>query len=115
LVSGFAEDMVVFGKNLPDEIFLWILNELYSEPKDVLRSAYSNVLLASTEQVTRLVVPEAVQNMFQALGGSLTAVTVSEVIRPVQEIKTPYRRRDLAKLRSLVKFLGQASKWVWIV
>jgi len=109
-VSGFAEDMILFGKNLPDEIFMWMIDELCSEPKDALRSAYSNVLRASSEQVNRLVVPSVIQNMFRALGGSSTAVTISQIVRPVQEIINPYGIQDWSKLRSLVKFFGQAAK-----
>ena len=34
-VSGFAEDMVCFGKNLPDEIFMWMVDEICLDPDEV--------------------------------------------------------------------------------
>lgn len=114
-VSGFAEDMVQLGKTLPDEIFMWMIDELCREPDHALRNSYSGVLraspgLSSSEQVGRLIVPSVIEKMFQNLGGAPTAVTVSQIIRPVQMIIDPYGNQDWTKLRSVVKFLGQASR-----
>lgn len=102
--------MVGFGKALPDEIFIWMIDELCQEPSNVLQISYSNILRASTEQVGRLVVPGVIQKMFQDLGGTAAATTVSEVIHPVQKTSDPYNGRDWTRLCSVVKFLGQASK-----
>jgi hypothetical protein len=109
-ISGFAEDMVGFGKALPDEIFMWMIDELCLEPRHALRNSYSNVLSVSSDQISRLVVDTVIQKMFRDLGGTLTAITVSQIIQPVPRIINPYRKHDWAELRSLVKFLGQASK-----
>jgi hypothetical protein len=109
-VSDFAEDMVGFGKTLPDEIFMWMIDELCSEPTEVLRKSYCNILRASTEQLSRLVDANVVQGLFQRIGGTSTGTTISEVVHPVQGIIDPYRKRKWAKLHSLVGFLGQASK-----
>jgi hypothetical protein len=114
-VSGFAEDMVRFGKNLPDEIFMWIVEELCWEPDHALRNSYLGVLrsspeLSSSEQVGRSIVPRVIEKLFQNLGGTPTAIAVSQIIRPVQKIINPYEKQDWTKLHSVIKFLGQASR-----
>jgi len=109
-VSGFAEDKVSIGNTLPDEIFMWIVDEICSESSDILRSSYSNVVRESTEQIGRLILPSVVERMFRALGGSSTATNPSEKINLIQEIVDPYGKREWKRLRGLVKFLGQISK-----
>jgi hypothetical protein len=109
-VSGFAEDMVSYGRTLPDELFLWILNEVCFESQDVLRNSYCNILKESSEQVHRLIVPDLIRKTLQALGGSSVAVNVTQKIIPAPALTNPYTTQDLAKLRSVVKLFGQFAK-----
>lgn len=111
-VSGFAEDMVSYGKALPDEIFLWMLDELCREPSGPLRSSYSNILRESSEQVGRLVGPDKIQGMFKSLGGSPTGVSISEKIRPTPGLVDPYGKHKWDRLRAVVKFLGQVARYL---
>lgn len=108
-VSGFAEDMVGFKNTLPDEIFMWMIDELCWESDNALRNSYSGIIRASSEQISRLVVPNVIQRMFRNLGGTSGATTISQVIQPVHKITSPYGSRNWANLRSVVKFLGQVS------
>ena len=76
-----------------------------------MRNSYSGVLRASpSAQVGRLVVPSIIENVFQNVGGTLAAVSVSQIVQPFQKIDSPYEKQDWTKLSSIVKFLGQASK-----
>lgn len=109
-VSGFAEDSISFGKALPDEIFLWILDETCVESSEVLRTSYCNVVKQSSEQVHRLVVPTIIRNMFESVGATSASIATTDKIRPVQAVSEPYAKRDWSKLRSLVGLLGQIAK-----
>jgi hypothetical protein len=110
IVSGFAEDMVSYGKTLPDEIFLWILDELCREPSEPLRVSFSNILRESPEQVHRLVGPDVIQNLFRRLGANATGISISDKIRPIQGLVDPYSNCEWGKLCAVVKFLGQVAR-----
>lgn len=108
-ISGFAEDMVACGKLLPDELFLWILDEACFEPREVLRTSYLNTIQESTEQIERLLTPDLAERVFQNLGATTVATTVTEVIKPSPGLKNPYPDHDWANLRSLIRFFGQIA------
>jgi hypothetical protein len=118
-VSGFAEDMVSIGKALPDEIFLWMLDEICVESSEPLRVSYCNVLKQSPEQVYCLINPNVIRKMFERLGANPTRMTATEKIRPVPALAEPYGGRDWSKLRSLIKFFGMIAKSLqprtWVV
>jgi hypothetical protein len=109
-VSGFVEDMVTMGMRLPDDIFLWILDEICFEASEPLRVAYTNVLGASREQVQRLITPVAVQRVFCQVGGTLNATSPTEKIKPAPKVENPYSRKDWSTLISIIKLFGCTSK-----
>lgn len=107
-LSGFAEDMIHLGQALPDEIFIWILDEACFESHGVLRTSYLNMLQESTEQIERLLSPDVVNRMLQNLGGTSTATTISEKIRP--SIKLPSRYHwSPANVGSVILFFTRIS------
>jgi hypothetical protein len=109
-VSGFAENMITYGKQLPDEILLWILDEICVEELGDLRHAYNGILRVSSEQVRRLVTPEIVRKMLLNLGATGTATTLSEKIRPRPELSNPYSHHHWSRLRSLLGLIRAISK-----
>ncbi|BAE62719.1 unnamed protein product [Aspergillus oryzae RIB40] len=60
---------------LPDELVVWILNSVPSEPRDTLRNAYCRAFKS-------LVRPDSIDAIFQRMGASPKALTFSEVIVP---------------------------------
>lgn len=109
-VSGFAEDMVTFGKKLPDELFLWILDEACLEASDPLRTSYLNTIRESKEQIQRLLSPDLIRKLFRVIGGSSNATEISQKVVPVAKLADPYSNRDWARLLSIIRFLGQIGK-----
>jgi len=109
-ISGFAEDMVAFGKSLPDEIFLWILDEICFESSNPLRAAYVNVLGESNKQVHELITPDAIQKIFRQIGGSSNATSVTERIKPIQKLANPYSKTDWGVLLSIISLLSKTSR-----
>jgi hypothetical protein len=109
-VSGFAEDMVSLGRVLPDEIFLWMLDEICIESSEPLRTSYCNVLKQSSDQVRRLIVPNIIRKMFEGVGATLAATATTDKIRPVKNLAEPYAKRDWSNLRSLIRLFGQIAE-----
>jgi hypothetical protein len=110
LLSGFARDMVTFGDSLPDELFVWMLDELCFTSRHDLRQAYCDLLLASSKQAGRLVRPDTITRMFRNLNGKQSSVDAEQPIFPVPEIRRAYEGVDWARLRMVVVFLGQLSE-----
>jgi hypothetical protein len=109
-VSGYVEDLVSFGRALPDELFLWILDEMCFETEDPLRISYLNTLRNSSEQVHRLILPDILQSVFCKLGATSNATIASQKIRPSQAVLNPYLSRDWTKVCYLIRFLGGAAR-----
>lgn len=107
---GFVEDLAAMGKALPDELFLWMLDEACLEPLEPLRISYFNVFRQCHEQLHRLITPDAIKSMFRRLGGRTQATTVTEDIATIQKLDNPYSHRDWGKLLSVIKFFGQTAK-----
>ncbi|KAH8811506.1 hypothetical protein F5884DRAFT_278129 [Xylogone sp. PMI_703] len=111
-VSGFVEDLIVMGTPIPDELFLWLLNEIYFETDDYLQNCYFGVITQLQEQVQRLVDLETVRKMLVKLGGTSTATDLDQKIKPVPALKDQYAGHDWTKLSSIVRFLGKIGKLV---
>ena len=106
-VSGFVEDMVRLGKQLPDELFRWILDEAFLEFRDPLRNSYLNVLRECPEQIERLVSLEVVQSLFRKLGATESANTITQNVRAVMIISNPYPNHNWTRVCSAIHFLGK--------
>jgi hypothetical protein len=109
-ISGFAEDMVTFGKKLPDELFLWILDEACLEASDPLRTSYLNTIRESSEQIHRLLDPDLIRKVFRAVGGSSNATEISQRVVPVAKLADIYSNRDWTGLLSVIRFFGRTAK-----
>jgi hypothetical protein len=109
-ISGYAEDMVMIGKKLPDELFLWLLDEACLEASDPLRRTYLGIIKVCNEQIDRLLNPDLVKKLFQSLGGSPVGTEITQKVVPVSKLADPYANRDWARLLSLINLFGQISK-----
>ncbi|KAE8350930.1 hypothetical protein BDV28DRAFT_29350 [Aspergillus coremiiformis] len=78
---------------LPDELIMWILNSVPSEPRDDLRNVYSRAFKNSTaERIQSLVRPDTIDAVFQRMGANPKALTFSEVIVPDALLKNSSMR-----------------------
>jgi hypothetical protein len=111
-ISGFTQDLIELGRTLPDELFLWMLDEVCVEISEPLRTSYLNTMRLCSKQVNRLIVPEFLQSLFRGLGGTSNATSITEKIRPIQAPLEHYSNRDWGKgnLLSVIRFLGQVTK-----
>ncbi|KAB8253642.1 hypothetical protein BDV32DRAFT_155964 [Aspergillus pseudonomiae] len=98
---------------LPDELVMWMLNSIPSEPRDTLRNAYCRAFKNTTaERIQSLVRPESIDAMFQMMGANQKALTFSEVIVPDAVPKNSSLRaapRHHAALLSILNLLRGAA------
>lgn len=107
--SGFPYDIQKKLGNLPDEIFLWILDEVCSERRKTLQSEYIKLLSICTDQTARLVTPALLQRLFRQLGATKD---VNNLMRPItlrEEISNPYPGRDWSCVESILDLVGAVA------
>ncbi|ERT00306.1 hypothetical protein HMPREF1624_03677 [Sporothrix schenckii ATCC 58251] len=92
--------------HLPDELFLWILNEACVDPLPALRAEYAAVLRCCPEQVRRFVDAERLLLLFQKLGPRWESIDLSTRLELVPTIHRPYPGRDWSPLRSLLSLVA---------
>lgn len=110
VLSNFARDMVGLGDTLPDEFLNWMLYEICFEYRDDLRGAYCNILIASTQQLRKLVSQATLKRLFKVLGGTEAAVEITEKVKPVSMDHSLYESHDWKFLRAIITFVGHASE-----
>lgn len=108
-LSGFVEDLVLLGNQLPDEIVSWILEATCLESSEPLRYSYLNVLRQCPDQLHVLLSPAEIQRMFRLVGASKATTTLSDLIVPTAKLTDPYGGQDWSKVCSLLRLLGVAA------
>jgi hypothetical protein len=111
-LTGFARDMISMGDTLPDELFMWILDQAVFEVRDDLRQAYFEALIASSNQTRRLINPEDVENIFIRLGATPEAVNIIHKLSPSPPDPGAYDGRDWTTLCLWITFFGQITKYI---
>lgn len=104
--SGFPYDIQKKLRNLPDEIFLWILDEVCSERRKALQSEYVKLLSICTDQTTRLVTPALLQKLFRQLGATKDVDNLMGPITLREEFRHPYPSRDWSCVESMLDLIG---------
>lgn len=108
--SGLPFDIQKMFGNLPDEIFLWILDELCHERRSDLAAEYVKLLEICNDSVSRLVTPALLQRLFESLGATHEACNLSSAVSLTEEIKDPYRDRTWTCLENFLGLLGCITK-----
>ena len=80
-LSGFVED---YAKKdcLPDELLYWILDTACWEPRSDLRRAYTDVLIAASEQMADILDVDCLQKLFKQIGASEAALRPETPVEP---------------------------------
>ena len=117
--SGFAASMVELHQGLPDEILLWMWDELWHEDDNQLREAYFDVLKtsASSNQLGHLLDPGHIRSMYRRLGAPSAVTDVTQVVKPATGSKVPNAHQDWIFLRysfrifeALAPYIGQETR-----
>lgn len=104
--SGFPFDIQRMFGNLPDDIFLWVMNELCQERRRDLAAEYLKLLRICDDQVRRLVTPTLLQRLFKTLGATNEACNPSSTVTLTDEVRDPYRDRAWICLENFLGLLG---------
>lgn len=104
--SGFPYDIQKKLRNLPDEIFLWILDEVCSERRKALQSEYVKLLSICNDQTTRLVTPALLQKLFRQLGATKDVDNLMAPVTLREEFRHPYPSRDWSCVESMLDLVG---------
>ncbi|KAJ9210919.1 hypothetical protein DTO166G4_7505 [Paecilomyces variotii] len=107
--SGIIEMSLSRGL-LPDELVIWLLRSVPSEPRDDLRYAYSRALkLTSQKRISSLVRPDDIDDLFRTLGARPAALAFSEPAIPEAQLYND-SSRDWKFLISVLDLLRGAAE-----
>lgn len=107
--SGFPYDIQKKLGNLPDEIFLWVLDEVCSEQRRPLQVEYLKLLSICHDQARRLVTPALLQQLFRNLGATRDVGELMAHVTLREEASNPYPDRNWSCVENLLELLGQLS------
>lgn len=110
--SGFPVDLQAMFGNIPDEIFLWILNEVCYERRRDLSIEYVRLLCICDESVHRLVTPALLRRLFRNLGATTDVECLLGPVTFMDEASDPYRSRNWTCLENLLGLLGRVAEYL---
>ncbi|KJZ79389.1 hypothetical protein HIM_01540 [Hirsutella minnesotensis 3608] len=110
LASGLLQTTVRKMKNLPDELFKWILDDLCVQKSALIRVEYCNLIIDCAEQTRRLVTSEELQKLFLRLGAHEDLKSKTPGMALLNAEQSPYQDRDWSCLRSFLWLLGTIAR-----
>ncbi|KAK4043742.1 hypothetical protein C8A01DRAFT_43311 [Parachaetomium inaequale] len=96
-------------KNLPDDIFQWVLHEAPHEKSRKLRDEYVRLLGVCSDQIGQLLDENVVLELFQDLGASERALATSSQSSGGSEGGAPYPEHDRIRLQTVLRILAGAA------
>lgn len=107
--SGFPFDIQKMFGNMPDELFLWLLDEVCWESRRSLAAEYVQLLLICEDHVRRLVTPTLLTQLFRNLGATQDVRNLASPVTLRDEVGDPYRTRNWTCFEKLLGLLGGIS------
>lgn len=108
--SGFPFDIQQQFSNIPDEIFLWVLDEVCSERRKDLAAEYVKLLRICEDQVERLLTPVRLQQLFGNLGATKDIQHLSSPVTLREESTHPYLNRNWSCIENFLQLIGEVSR-----
>ncbi|KAL7621089.1 hypothetical protein AAE478_008402 [Parahypoxylon ruwenzoriense] len=106
IILGLPHAMVSKGKALPDELFLWILDEICVEKNAQLRVQYCNLVALCPDSIARLVSDTRLYSMLERIGGpKYTRGYDSTKLQSLPKVEDPYPGRDWTGLVAFLELL----------
>lgn len=107
--SGFPYDIQKKLGNMPDEMFLWVLNEVCSERRRPLQVEYRKLLGICYDQTQRLVTPTLLKQLFKSLGATKDVDELMARVTLREEASSPYPNRNWTCVENFLELLGVMS------
>lgn len=108
-LSGLPFDIQTQFGNIPDEIFLWVLDAMCTETRRDLATEYVKLLKACGSQLERLVTSDRLKQLFRNLGATKDVERLTSRITLQTEFTDSYSRRNWLCLENFLKFLAESS------
>lgn len=104
VILGLPHTIASKGTALPDELFLWVLDEVCVEKNAQLRMQYCNLVILCRDSIARLVTDAQLYSMLERLGGpKYSQGRKGAKLQSLPKVENPRRRKDWS---GLVTFLG---------
>ncbi|OTA79333.1 hypothetical protein M434DRAFT_239086 [Hypoxylon sp. CO27-5] len=110
IILGLPHTLLSKGRALPDELFLWILDEVCVERNAQLRVQYSNLVALCPGSITRLVTEARLYSMLEKLGGPRYSRSQSHAkFQSFPKLEDPYPGRDWTGLVTFLELLERMA------
>ncbi|KAI1077046.1 hypothetical protein F5B20DRAFT_572517 [Whalleya microplaca] len=107
-IIGLPHNIVLRGRTLPDELFLWILNEACVEKNAQLRVQYCDLVTLCADSITRLVDDVQLYSILEKLGGPKYS-RGHHKLQTSPELENPYSGRDWTGLVTFLQLLERIA------
>ncbi|KAI1460036.1 hypothetical protein F4805DRAFT_13268 [Annulohypoxylon moriforme] len=110
IIFGLPHTIISKGRTLPDELFLWVLDEVCVEKNAQLRVQYGNMINLCPKSITRLVTTVRLYSMLERLGGPKYSPRQDhEKVKGFPKVEDPYPRKDWTGLLTFLELLEQMA------
>ncbi|KAI1854316.1 hypothetical protein JX266_001457 [Neoarthrinium moseri] len=107
-IRGMVSAVAAKGKELPDEIYRWILDEICIEENLQLRNQYIRSAALCCDDTRRLVDERQLYKMLEKIGGQKHE-TSKQKFELSPGLQDPYSRRDWSPLRHFLQLLAEMA------
>jgi hypothetical protein len=107
-VSGYIGEYALKA-SLPEEILLWIMDEICLEPRDDLRYSYTDTLRSASDQLSRLLDPERMDTLFRNLGATAEALDFEQPVSPRPVLSESLKHASRPGLIAMLDLFGSVA------
>ncbi|KAI1379863.1 hypothetical protein F4677DRAFT_407840, partial [Hypoxylon crocopeplum] len=110
VILGLPHTIASKGRALPDELFLWVLDEVCVERNAQLRVQYCNLVTLCPDSITRLVAESRLYSMLEKLDGpKYSRAQKNTKLQTFLKLEDPYPRRDWTGLVTFLELLERMA------
>lgn len=110
LSSGLPYTILQKGRDLPAEVFEWLLDDLCYQKSRLVQQEYCNLISCCPNHIHTLVTPNRLDQLFLRLGAAGEAKAQESDLTVTKQLDEQYQRRDWSSLRYLLKLLAIMSQ-----
>lgn len=109
--SGFAKFVFQY-QEFPEELALWVIDQIYLDQTSGLKDIYIDILEAHHHHLEKLIDIDMIERMFRSMGTNMQGLNLlQEVIASEKPYKSPNRRLP-SSLKWVTRLLRVAAKWL---
>ncbi|KAI1804804.1 hypothetical protein F4811DRAFT_552486 [Daldinia bambusicola] len=110
VILGLPHAIASKGKALPDELFLWVLDEVCAERNVQLRIQYCNLVALCPNSIARLVTEKRLYSMLERMGGPKSSQSQNNTkLESQPRVEDPYPGRDWSGLVTFLELLTRMA------